>query len=204
MQTEAGQQEIDSGEETEAGGGAAADRRARQAATRERARRARFKVLSRMELQEAQKSCGERRKKLKGAKGRLEREAGDKAFEEGKTRETFRQGLGNKRVSIPASTIRTSWKVLEEAKAEARAARGQEPEAPVAPAAGWDARVLVSEPDLVRRVARMEGEAITTVSTEERRNRRTDLTSEQRRTGLLDTRFHEAGPGVSEADMEKL
>ena len=50
----------------------------------------------------------------------------------------------------------------------------------------------------------MEGEAITTVSTEERRNRRTDLTSEQRRAGMLDARFHEAGPGVSAADMEKL
>ena len=111
----------DSGGETELEDGASdraeqeEERWARRVEQTRRLRVQRFAMLQRAELRKAQKECGERRKKWRGAKARLEREERDREWEAGKTRSAYREGLGSARVTVPADAIRVSRRVRAQA-----------------------------------------------------------------------------------------
>ena len=203
--------EADSGGETELEDGSAdseereAARWARRVEQRAGLRVQRFAMLQRAELRKAQKECGERRKKWRGAKARLDREERDRDWEAGRTRGVYREGLGSARVTVPADAIRVSRRVREQAKEEGRRARGE-----AGPAEGpgdgesWEDIVVVTEPDTVRRACAIEGWRISETSSQARANRRTNTTPEQRRQGQLDARFSEPGYGVTAEDLAKL
>ena len=209
--SEEGQDAADSGEETEQEAGASdnvdreAERWARRTERRAQLRVQRFAELQRTELRKAQKECGERRKKWRGAKARLDREERDRDWEAGRTRSAYREGLGSARVTVPADAIRVSRRVREQAKEEGRRARGE-----AGPAEGllegesWDDSVVVTEPDTVRRACAIEGWRIAETSSLGRANRRTAISAEQRRQGQLDARFSEEGHGVTAEDLAKL
>ena len=209
--SEEGQDAADSGEETEQEGGAAdgadreAERWARRTERRAKLRMQRFAALQRAELRKAQKECGERRKKWRGAKARLDREERDRAWEAGKTRSVYREGLGSARVTVPADAIRVSRRVREQAREEGRRARGEAgPSEGLREGESWEDMVVVTEPDVVRRACAIEGWKIAETSSLARANRRTATTAEQRRQGQLDARFSEPGLGVTAEDLEKL
>jgi len=165
----------------------------------------RFAALQRAELRKAQKECGERRKKWRGAKARLDREERDRAWEAGKTRSVYREGLGSARVTVPADAIRVSRRVREQAREEGRRARGEAgPSEGLREGESWEDMVVVTEPDVVRRACAIEGWKIAETSSLARANCRTATTAEQRRQGQLDARFSEPGLGVTAEDLEKL
>ena len=185
--SEEGQDAADSGGETERDGGASddgdreAERWARRVERQAKLRLHRFAVLQRAELRKAQRECGERRKKWRGAKARLEREERDRDWEEGKTRGAYREGLGSARVTVPADAIRVSRRVREQAREEGRRARGE-----AGPADGpregesWEDIVVVTDPDTVRRACAIEGWRVSETSSLGRANRRTTTTAERR------------------------
>ena len=135
----------------------------------------------------------------------MDTETRDRDWQAGKTKKTYKLGLGSARVKIPAAAVRTSRAVLAQATAEAIAAQEMRAdEGEQGPAADPAGRVLVTRPVLVKRVARIEGWKVSETSSDGRRNRRTERTEAERREGGLDDRFREEGDGVTAQDLAEL